>query len=76
VAKGKKDTYRRHKSVTIIVGNNKDLHLRNTEGRRLGKVSSIFTAGEFKPVNYAPNLSFLAPSFPINDSINETMLIK
>jgi hypothetical protein len=34
-----------------------DIHLRNTEGPRLGTVSSIImTAGEFKPVNGAANL--------------------
>jgi hypothetical protein len=34
------------KSVTKTVGNNIDIHLRNTEGRRLGTVSSIImTAG-------------------------------
>jgi hypothetical protein len=37
------------------------IHQRNTEGRRLGTVSSIMTAGEFKPVNGAPNLS-LSPT--------------
>jgi hypothetical protein len=31
-------------------------HLRNTEGCRLGTVSSTSTAGEFKPVNGAQNL--------------------
>jgi hypothetical protein len=41
---------------------NIDIHLRNTVGRRLGTVSSIImTAGEFKPVNGAPNLA-LSPT--------------
>jgi hypothetical protein len=49
-------------SVTKTVGNNIDIHLRNTVGCRLGTVSSmIMTAGEFKPVNGAPNLT-LSPT--------------
>jgi hypothetical protein len=43
------------------LGVNIDKHLRNTEGRRLGTVSSINTAGEFKPVNGEPNLT-LSPT--------------
>jgi hypothetical protein len=45
------------KNVTKTVLNNIDIHLRNTEGCRLGTVSSIImTTGEFKPVNGAPFL--------------------
>jgi hypothetical protein len=49
------------KYVTSAVCNNKDIHLRNTEERRLGTVGSISTAGEFKPVNGASNLTLAPP---------------
>jgi hypothetical protein len=50
------------KSVTKTVRNNIDIHLRNTERRRLGTASSIImTAGEFKPTNGAPNVA-LSPT--------------
>jgi hypothetical protein len=62
-AKGKiftideKTTKDTHKKVIKTVWNNKieKKHLRNTEGRRLGTVCSISTAGDFNPVNSAPN---------------------
>ncbi|XP_060581238.1 monocarboxylate transporter 12-like [Ruditapes philippinarum] len=37
------------------------MHLRNKEGRRLGPVRSISTAGEFKPVNSAPKITLSSP---------------
>jgi hypothetical protein len=50
---------RRDKIVTISVLNNKqDIHLRNTERRRIGTVRSLGIARMFKPLNGAPNLTF------------------
>jgi hypothetical protein len=66
-ARGKgEDTYRRRKNnkghKQKCLQNNIDIHLRNTEGRRLGTVSRIImTAGEFKPINGALDLA-LSPT--------------
>jgi hypothetical protein len=49
-----------HKSVTMIVWKYKDIHLKNAVqiwSAPFETVSSISTAGEFKPINGAPNLT-------------------